>query len=1085
MKKVLSLFLAFVFVMSMCAAAPITANAASLNDLTFELNEDGKSYYVSDCSYETTGEVIIPESYNGLPVTKIGDKAFFNTPHITSVQMPSTVTIIGESAFYECAEIETITGYENVFEIGKSAFQGCRKLKTPIFPEKVSTVGESVFAYCRSFESIEIPEYITSIGDSAFYECIKAKTIKLHDGINSIGIFAFANCISLTEISLPADLTKISESLFATCISLEKIKIPRSVKTIEREAFSGCEALVEIEIPEEVKAIEPYTFINCRNLESIVIPEGATKILECAFASCESLKEITIPSTLKEIGEDAFYNCCLLEKVHINDLGKWCSIDFSSKDSNPLSCGAQLYEDSKLLKDLVIPEGVTDIKKYAFYSEFFIDSIQFPKTLRSIGEDAFFGTNIEEVFISDFVAWCNITFDSTPMNRLSKLYLDNEVISGDFVVPDGATKIPAYTFANSKISTVVIPEGVIEIGEEAFRGSEITSIVIPDSVVSIGERTFEYCKSLKNVTIGKGVKTIGFLAFDYCNVLENVYISDLKAWCSIEFKPYNEIFGNKNLSSNPLHYAENLYLNNKKVLDLVIPEGVSKINEYAFLGCDSIVSVSIPSNTTKNIGEKSFSSCVNLEKVTIGDGVTAIGDNAFSSCNKLNMVSLGKKVDSIGEYAFVSRTTKLEYIYIPENVKSIGTKAFGFFNDGSAELVKIENFKISGRKGSVAEKYAKDNSFTFIEDGKAITLSTPTVTIKNTAKGIEVNWNAIENAESYIVYRSVLSGSNWSKWSAIKKGVTTTSYVDTTVKLGTKYKYTVRAVNGDKMSKYVGTTGSTYNVTPTVKVAVASNGIKVSWSTVANATGYTVYKSEYNSKTKKWSNWKTMGTVKASKTSWTDKSVKSGTHYKYTIRAVNGKVLSSYNKTGAATLYLAQPTVKIANASTGVKVSWSKVTGATGYTVYRSEYKNGAWTKWASRGTAKANKTSWTDTKVASGVQYKYTVRAINGSVKSTYVSSNTVLYLAQPKTTVKAVSNGINVAWTQSTGATGYTVYRMEYNAKTKKWSGWKKMGTAKSSKTNWTDKSAKKGVQYKYTVKAVNGKTASTYKASSSVKR
>ncbi|MBO7179804.1 MAG: hypothetical protein J6V78_05635, partial [Clostridia bacterium] len=91
----------------------------------------------------------------------------------------------------------------------------------------------------------------------------------------------------------------------------------------------------------------------------------------------------------------------------------------------------------------------------------------------------------------------------------------------------------------------------------------------------------------------------------------------------------------------------------------------------------------------------------------------------------------------------------------------------------------------------------------------------------------------------------------------------------------------------------------------------------------------------------------------------------------------------------------------------------------------------------------------------------------------------------AQPKTTVKAVSNGINVAWTQSAGATGFTVYRSEYNAKTKKWSGWKKMGTAAASKKNWTDKSAKKGVTYRYTVKAVNGSVASTYAASGNVKR
>lgn len=278
-----------------------------------------------------------------------------------------------------------------------------------------------------------------------------------------------------------------------------------------------------------------------------------------------------------------------------------------------------------------------------------------------------------------------------------------------------------------------------------------------------------------------------------------------------------------------------------------------------------------------------------------------------------------------------------------------------------------------------------------------ISLETPKVKISNSAKGIKVTWDDIANAESYIVYRKTYNAETkkWSGWSKIKIGCTGTSYTDTKVKLGTSYKYTVRAVSGEVMSKYTSTSTLKYNVTPTVKIANSSSGITVSWSTAANATGYTVYRSEYNTETKKWSKWK----------------------------------------------------------------NW---------------------------GTAKSNKTSWTDKKVKSGVKYKYTVRACNGDkIKSSYKASANLLYLAQPTVTVKAVSNGVSVAWTQCAGSKGYTVYRAEYNETTKKWSKWKNMGTAKKNKKIWTDKSANKGVTYKYTVRAVNGNYRSSYKASGTVKR
>ncbi len=274
--------------------------------------------------------------------------------------------------------------------------------------------------------------------------------------------------------------------------------------------------------------------------------------------------------------------------------------------------------------------------------------------------------------------------------------------------------------------------------------------------------------------------------------------------------------------------------------------------------------------------------------------------------------------------------------------------------------------------------------------------------------------------------------------------------------------------------------------TPVVKVKNSAKGIKVTWDDIANAESYIIYRRTYNAETKKWSGWSKIKTDYTG-TSYTDGKVKLGTKYRYTVRAVNCDVMSGYTSTSTIKFNVT-PTVKIGNASIGIKVSWSTVTNATGYTVYRSEYntKTKKWTKWKDMGTAKANKTSWIDKKVKSGVKYKYTVRACNGSkIKSSYKASENLLYLAQPIVSVKAVSNGINVAWTQCSGATGYTVYRSEYDAKTKKWSGWKNMGTAKKDKKSWTDKNAKKGVTYKYTVRAVNGGYKSSYKASSSVKR
>ncbi|MBQ6936816.1 MAG: hypothetical protein IJN49_09745 [Clostridia bacterium] len=398
------------------------------------------------------------------------------------------------------------------------------------------------------------------------------------------------------------------------------------------------------------------------------------------------------------------------------------------------------------------------------------------------------------------------------------------------------------------------------------------------------------------------------------------------------------------------------------------------------------------------------------------------------------------------------------------------------------KLALMNNPKSTYKELKVASRekyYDHTNESTTITTNTIVTKVPGKVTLKKAASafgGVNVTWNAVSGADSYTIYRKVAGAKSWSTLGTSK----TTSYLDKTAKTGTKYTYTVRAKNIIGLGSYDSTgVSTTYIAAPTAKIANASNGIKVSWNKISGATGYTVYRSQYSGG--KWSGWKNMGTAKADKSSWTDKSVKSGVQYRYTVRTVSGKSVSSFKATSGL-VYLSTPTVKIANASTGVKVSWNKISGAKNYIVYRSEYASGKWSGWKKISTVGAV-TSTVDKTAKSGVYYKYTVKAVNGSSTGAFKASSQLFYLAQPTTKITNASNGIKVSWTKSAGSKGYTVYRSEYvNGK---WSSWKTMGTAAATKTSWTDKSVKAGVQYKYTVRAVNGKVKSTFTATSGLVR
>ena len=225
--------------------------------------------------------------------------------------------------------------------------------------------------------------------------------------------------------------------------------------------------------------------------------------------------------------------------------------------------------------------------------------------------------------ISDLVAWCKINFENGASNPL--VYAHNLYLNGEL----------------------------------------ITDLVIPNSVTSIDAYAFQGCSSLTSVTFPNSVTSIGYYAFYDCDGLKEVHISDLAAWCKVNFE---------NDASNPLECAHNLYLNGELITDLVIPNSVTWIGAYAFSGCSGLTSVTIPNSVT-SIGDNAFSWCDGLTSITIPNSVTSIGYGAFSSCSGLTSVTIPNSVTRISYEAFYG-CTGLTSVTIPNSVTWIGNYAF-------------------------------------------------------------------------------------------------------------------------------------------------------------------------------------------------------------------------------------------------------------------------------------------------------------------------------------------------------------------------------------------------------------------------
>ena len=478
--------------------------------------------------------------------------------------------------------------------------------------------------------------------------------------------YGSSNCsgsVTIPEIVTYNDttynVTSIGDRAFADCSTLTSITIPNSITSIGSDAFWGCEALKKTNYTGDVAGwcdlefenicsnpicYSHNLYINDQEIKDLVIPNTVDSIHYYAFYNCSALTSVTIPNSVTSIASNAFLGCEALKKTnYTGDVAGWCDLEFENIYSNPIYYSHNFYINDQEIKDVVIPNTVDSIHKYAFYDCSSLTSISIPNSVTSIGSSVFYNCCFLK---KDFIN--NSSLDAEKYNYWGALVGDIEedglIISGttvvwgrkhltDVTIPNYITNIGDYAFYNcSALTSVTIGENVTSIGDDAFYDcSALTSVTIPNSVTSIGLLAFYECTSLTSIAIGNGVISIGYDAFTNTGLYKNE-----TNW------------------ENGVLYIDNCLIEtrNYKLESYIIKDNTRLIADYAFNSCISLTSVTIPSSV-RSIGTRSFSMCWSLSSITIPNGVVNIGGMAFFEC-PITSVTIPNSVKSIEEQAFRS-----------------------------------------------------------------------------------------------------------------------------------------------------------------------------------------------------------------------------------------------------------------------------------------------------------------------------------------------------------------------------------------------------------------------------------------------
>ncbi len=552
-------------------------------------SDDGNGgVVIMSCSERVQGELYLPDTLDGKPVTGIHDYAFLYCAGLKGVTVPASVTKIGDSAF-SCSGLQyAVFEGENV-TLGARTFYYCTALER-LECNAVQTIGPYAFYKCTRLETVTFPEGLVSVGEGAF-QATGLTGVTLPEGVLTIGESAFQDCTTLVSARLPESLHADGAArLFSGCTALETANIPAATTVVPDEMFYNCKLLNMTELP-AVTSIGEKSFYSCDSLQHLAFQEGLVRIGADAFAWSENLKSVNLPESATEVGEMAFAFCVSLEQAHL------------SADMTVIP--DRLFDGCRSLHTLNLPGGLTKIGKQPFGGYRFEGELTLSAGLTEIGESAFENHHITSVSLSE------------GLTQLGTRAFSNNMLT-EITLPSTLTDFGSAAFGGCPITTLHFPADWTYIPASLFRSlPALESVVIPEGIIGIQENAFSDCTGLQRVTLPLSLREIGEGAFSGCTALKEITFPETLTALS----GFNGFTGE----------------------GVILPEGLETIGVKAFAD-SALTQITIPASV-HTIEKQAFSGCAALKSVTLQEGLAVLGAGAFQNCTSLSYLELPSTVD--------------------------------------------------------------------------------------------------------------------------------------------------------------------------------------------------------------------------------------------------------------------------------------------------------------------------------------------------------------------------------------------------------------------------------------------------------